>query len=207
LRLARPLLFALVLVVAFMGWTWLPDPAWPYGSDGPTTARSLPDLVVVFMGPGSPLLALGLLAAWGASGGAGLRAGARYLMGREREGELLAAQGALAAGARAMVSGGLVLGLLGSAAAFLMVGGLYRAGDGPDPGALARLLQWSMLAPLSALGIGRVILGPSADGAAVKAGVPDRRAFRSRDDFMLLLYIVPALMTFAVIIWPVARIQ
>lgn len=205
MKWTRPLLLVIALSLALMGWSWLPQPA--AIAPGAASGLSVGRLLIAFTGPGAPLLALGLIAAWGAAGARGLGAGARYLAGCEREAELLLAQRALGAGARAMVSGGLIVSLLGATAAYLIVGEVLRGGESPSPVNMARLIEWALVAPLTALGVGRVVLGLAADGAAAQAGEPTRRTFGPRDDFMLLLYILPALMIFAVVAWPLPQVH
>lgn len=203
----RPVYLLVALAAAFHGWAILPDPAWVVTDEGVGAPRSVANLLVVFLGPGVPVLLLGVVGAWGVGGGRALRCGARYLCGLDREGEHLHAHHGLRAAARAMVSGGLTLGLLGAAAAFLLVGDAQSGELVAAPADVAYLLSWALLSPLTALGVGRLVLGVAADGAAVRAGTPERRAFAGRDDLLLLLFLLPPVMTFTAAMWPAAPIR
>lgn len=202
MKRSRPLLLLVVFGLSFFGWLWLPDPVWLQAAEGARSAWTI-DALWALIGPGVPVLLIGLFAAWGAGGATSLRCAGSFLLGCEREGEHLHAHHALRAAARAMVSAGLVLGLLAGTAMFLL------AGQSPEtsPANFAYVIQWSLLTPITALGVGRLVLGVAADGAALRAGVPERRAFASRDDLLLLLYLLPPVMTFSVVVWPITKIQ
>ena len=202
MRLTRPLLLLLALVLASVGWLWLPDPA--FVVPGPTAdAVSSPRaLLGVFAGPMLVVLAPAVLRAWGSCGGPALACAGRYLLGLEREQEALQAHHGLAAAAGGGVWGGLALGLLGGVAMFLLLGRSQGAGPAFAPAELARLVSWALLVPMVAVGLGRLVLGAAADHAALRAGAAERRAFAPRDDLVLLLFLLPPLMSFLVIVLP-----
>ena len=207
MKWTRPLCLILVLGLTFCGWMLLPEPMHVAAAPPGSFDFSLADLVISLFGPGMPVLAFGLIACWSAAGLGSIGSVARFLMGREREGDLVAAHHGMAAAARAMVQGGLTLGLLGTAAMYFLIGEALQNHDYASPADLAYLISFSLVAPLMALGVGRLILGVGADAAAMRAGLSTPRTFGSRDDLLLLLFILPPVLTFGSALWPMPTVQ
>lgn len=207
MKWTRPLCLILVLGLTVCGWMLLPEPRQVAAAPSGSLDSSLAELVLSFLGLGLPVLAFGLIACWSAAGLGSLGSVARFLMGTERERDLVAAHHGMAAAARAMVQGGLTLGLLGTAAMYILIGEAFKSNDYASPADIAYLISFSLLAPLMALGVGRLVLGVGADAAAMRAGLSTRRTFESRDDLILLLFILPPVLTFGSALWPLPTVQ
>ena len=69
------------------------------------------------------------------------------------------------------------------------------------------LISFSLLAPITALGVGRLVLGVSADAAALRAGLVGVRTFARRDDLLLLLFLLPPVLSFGAIMWPAPIVE
>ena len=139
------------------------------------------------------LCALAFGSAWMVGGKKGLWVSSLWMLGKERPTDGLLVHRTLASAARTLVAAGLFMSLLASVCIYLHIATVNRE-VGASPAKIADWITWSIVPGTLALGLGRILLGGCADWASVRAGAPERRAFKGRDDLALLLYLLPPLL-------------
>ena len=158
-----------------------------HGSLAPGSSHAIAHLLFSWL----PVLALGLLAGGAVGGRRGLAASAKFLAWRRSDVEPALVQGTLAGAARGLVRAGWTLSLLAGTCVFLLVGQFLTTPQSASPAELAQTLGWTLLPGIVAVAVGRGLLGPAADAAAVRGGNPRQRCFSSGDDLGLLLFVLP----------------